>query len=421
VTAFEPAPAAAPTESDAAPVPDTAGQRVLIVMPTWFGDCLMATPALRALRAAFPGAHVEAMIREPLAPLLEGLPFLDGVVTHGGGVKRSGKGRSSGGGRGSSPFGMAKRLSRMKFDVAVLLPNSFRSAALVTMAGIKRRIGYDRDGRGMLLTDRLVPRHDGKDYVPVPALEYYLSIAAYLGAPAVNGTDAETANGTADGNAQRRRVPAAADHRMEVATRAEDDVRAASMLEPAKGRPVVLLNPGAAKVEKRWPPQSFAQLAGRLHDELGLAVAVTGAPDEREVVARVAGAAPCRVIDLLKAGATLGQLKSVVKLSRVVVTNDTGPRHLSAALGTPVVTLFGPTLPAWTEIGFAHERKVTAAEPAAVDAMRQITVSRVFDATAGLMAETEPRDPEPDPPSARASGRSPAKRGRSAGKSAGRA
>lgn len=376
MTAFEPAPAAVPTESDAAPAPATPGQRVLIVMPTWFGDCLMATPALRALREAFPGAHIEALIREPLAPLLEGLPYLDGVVTHGGGVKRSGRGRSSGGGRGSSPFGLAKRLNRMKFDVAVLLPNSFRSAALVAMAGIKRRIGYDRDGRGVLLTDRLVPRHDGKDYVPVPALEYYLSIAAYLGAPpAADGPGAAAA--------------ALADHRMEVATRPEDDVRAASMLEPAKGRPVALLNPGAAKAEKRWPPQSFAQLAGRLHDELGVAVAVTGAPDEREIVARVAGAAPCRVIDLLKAGATLGQLKSVVKLSRVLVTNDTGPRHLAAAVGTPVVTLFGPTLPAWTEIGFADERKVVAAEPAAVDAMRQITVGRVFDATAELLEATE--------------------------------
>ena len=342
-------------------------------MPTWFGDCLMATPALRALRAAFPGGHLEALVREPMAPLLEGLPFLDGVAVHGGGVKRSGAGRSSGGGRGTSPLGLAKRLNRMKFDVAVLLPNSFRSAALVTMAGIKRRVGYDRDGRGFLLTDRLVPRHDGKDYVPVPAVEYYLSIATYLGAPPLD-----------DGGG------AAADHRMHVATRAEDDVRAASMLEPAKGRPVALLNPGAAKAEKRWSPQSFAQLAGRLHDELGLAVAITGAPDEREIVARVAGAAPCRVIDLLKGGASLGQLKSVVKQSRVVVTNDTGPRHLAAALGTPVVTLFGPTLPAWTEIGFEHERKVMAADRDAVDAMRQITVGRVFDATAELLSDTEP-------------------------------
>ena len=259
----------------------------------------------------------------------------------------------------------AKRLNRMKFDVAVLLPNSFRSAALVAMAGIKRRVGYDRDGRAMLLTDRLVPRHDGKDYVPVPAVEYYLSIAAYLGAPVT-------------------------DHRMEVATRSQDDARAASMLESAKGRPVALLNPGAAKAEKRWSAQSFAQLAGQLHDRLGLAVAVTGAPDEREIVARVAGAAPCRVIDLLKAGATLGQLKSVVKQSRVVVTNDTGPRHLAAALGTPVVTLFGPTLPAWTETGFAHERQLRAADPAAADAMRQITVGSVFEATADLVQATEP-------------------------------
>lgn len=347
-------------------------ERLLVVMPTWFGDCLMATPTLRALRDTFPEAGLHVLVREPMAPLLEGLPFLDGVLTHGGGVTRSGENRSSGGGRGSSPFGLAKRLRQMRFDTAVLLPNSFRSAALVAMAGIKRRVGYDRDARGALLTDRLVARHDGKAYVPVSAVEYYLSLAAYLGGAGVVGT------------------PAAAAPRMTVVTRPEDDLRAASMLESARGRPVALLNPGAAKPEKRWPSQSFAQLAGRLHDELGLAVAVTGAPDEREVVARVVGAAPCRVIDLLKAGATLGQLKSVVKQSRVVVTNDTGPRHLAAALGTPVVTLFGPTLPAWTEIGFAHERKVLAPTPDAADAMRQITVGRVFDTAANLLAATAP-------------------------------
>ncbi|MEE9405056.1 MAG: glycosyltransferase family 9 protein, partial [Algisphaera sp.] len=253
------------------------------------------------------------------------------------------------------------------YDTAVLLPNSFRSAALAAMSGIKRRVGYDRDGRGVLLTDRLVSRHDGKAYVPVPAIDYYLSLAHYLGAVACEG-----------------------DHKMQVATRPEDDVRAASLLESAKGRPVVLLNPGAAKIEKRWAPQSFAQLAGRLHDELGFAVAVTGAPDEREVVARVAGAAPCRVIDLLKTGATVSQLKSVMKRCRLVVTNDTGPRHLAAALEVPVVTLFGPTNPAWTEIGFAHEQQLVAADPEAPDAMRQITVSQVFDAAAQLIEKTLP-------------------------------
>lgn len=331
-------------------------ERLLVVMPTWFGDCLMATPVLRSLRQLWPDAHLAVLIRESLVELVEGLPTIDETIP-----ARKGK--------GSSAFGTARRLRASKFDTAVLLPNSFRAASIAAMASIPRRVGYDRDGRGLLLTDRLIAPRDGQGFTPVPTLEYYLSIAHYLGAQ-----------------------PCAGDHRMEIATRPEDDERAASLLASAKGRPVVLMNPGAEQENKRWPAERFAQLAARCSNELGCAVAVTGAPDERGVLARVTGAATTTIIDLPKAGMSVRLLKSIAKLSAIVVTNDTGPRHLAAACGTPVVSLFGPTTPDWTEIGFDLERQVVASDVGQPDSMKQIRVDEVFAGVRELieLAESSP-------------------------------
>jgi heptosyltransferase-2 len=326
-------------------------RRLMVVMPTWFGDCLMATPTLRALHQSFPDVELAALIREPLAPLLEGLPGIDQIIT----MPKAGK--------GSGVMAIGKRLRGQSFDVALLMPNSFRSAAIAMAARIPRRVGYQRDGRGVLLTDRLVPRREHGEFVPVPTLDYYLSLASYLGAELVPGDTA-----------------------MAVATRPEDDQRAEELLAAAKGKPVVLLNPGAQKLEKRWPADRFTQLAARCVKELDLAVAVTGSPDERQVLATITGAASVPIIDLPKAGMNLRLLKSVVKQSAIMVTNDTGPRHLAAACNTPVVTLFGPTTPDWTTIDFEHEIELTAqSEDGQPGSMQQISVDEVFDAVGKLL------------------------------------
>ena len=311
-------------------------ERLLIVLPTWFGDILMATPTLRALKRLWPDTHLAVLVRENLAELVEGLPAVDEVVPM---MKK---------GKGASAFRLA--------------------AALVSMAGIPRRSGYERDGRGVLLTDKLVPRREGRQFLPVPTLDYYLSIVHYLGGEPYEG-----------------------DHLMEIATRPEDDERAASLLAGAKGKPVVLLNPGAQKEFKRWPAERFAQLAARCTNELGCAVAVTGSPDERQVLARVTGAATTTIIDLPKAGMNVRLLKSVTKQCALMVTNDTGPRHLAAACDTPLVTLFGPTTPEWTEIGCDKGRQVVARDAGQAESMKQITVDEVFAAAADLLSTTSVR------------------------------
>ena len=306
--------------------------RLLVVMPSWVGDVAMATPTLRALRRLYPAARITALVRASVRPMLDPCPWIDRFVT----VRARKKGVNGLRRRGVLPLG--RRLAAGKFDTAVLLPNSFRSALIARMAGIPRRVGYDRDGRGFLLTDRLLPRKQMGGWVPVPTRDYYLGLARYLGAVEIDAT-------------------------MQLFTRPEQDDTAATMLRKAGcepgARPLVLLVPGASYGDaKMWSPARFAEVADWCVKEHGAAVAVSGAPKERSVVRAVVDAASQPIANLCEVGVDLGLLKSVIRTSSLVISNDTGPRHIAAAFGVPVVSLFGPTDPAWTRIDFALERQI---------------------------------------------------------------
>lgn len=306
--------------------------RLLVVMPTWVGDCVMATPTLRALRQLYLQSQVTALVRDNVRPIMEGCPWVDRTIT----LRRGGRSNRN---RSPGPIRLARKLKTRRFDMAVLLPNSFRTALLARMAGIKRRVGYDRDGRGFLLTDRLLPRRGREGFVPVSARDYYLGIARYLGAVEPDAT-------------------------MQLFTRAEHDAKAVKILEAAghregSGKPLVVVNPGANYGDaKMWAPERFAEVADRFVREFGADVAVTGAPNERAILDAVLMAAKERIIDLPGLGVDLTLLKSVIRCSNLMITNDTGPRHMAAALGVPVVTVFGPTDPAWTENHIPTERQV---------------------------------------------------------------
>ncbi len=308
--------------------------RLLVVMPSWLGDAVMATPTLLALRELYPKAHVSALIRHNVRPIIEGCPWIDEIIS-----TRAPQPRVAAA-LGATMIVEARRLAAKEFDTAVLLPNSFRTALLVAMAGIARRVGYDRDGRGFLLTDRLLPMRTVGRLVPTPTRDYYLGLARYLGAP----------------HPQQD---------MQLFTRPEDDDRADRLLRVAGYDPagpdarLVLINPGANYGDaKMWYADRFAAVADRCHRELGATTAVTGAPKERAILDKVLASAREPMIDLPHLGVDLTLLKSIVKRSCLMITNDTGPRHIAAAMGVPVVSIFGPTDPAWSEIDFAAERKV---------------------------------------------------------------
>jgi heptosyltransferase-2 len=312
------------------------------------GDAVMATPALRVLRELLPGAFIGALVRPGIDEILAGSRYFDEVHI----------GRPVG---VMGPKRVAAKLRPRRYEHAVLLTNSFSTALITRVAGIASRIGYDRDGRGLLLTDKLDPPRrrdtapfnrsstDPGGWAPIPACEYYYNLVRHtLGR-----------FGQKPGAMGPLELAVTPDERL-----AARDIfsRAGVEAEAIAQRRLVLLNPGGNKEEKRWPAERFGALAAFVYKHHRLVPLINGSPKEAEIVAEVARAAgagtPC--MELPKHGMTLAALKAVVGHCRLMVTNDTGPRHIAAALGVPVVTLFGPTDPRWTTIPFKDEIELTA-------------------------------------------------------------
>ncbi len=160
--------------------------------------------------------------------------------------------------------------------------------------------------------------------------------------------------------------------------------------------PLIMLNPGAQYGDaKCWLPEHFAQLGDRFIDDWGATVLLSGAPRERRILDLVQRHMKHAAIDLSNKGLTLGALKEIIRRCDLMVTNDTGPRHIAAAFDVPVVTIFGPTHPEWTEIGFARERKVSVPVfcgpcqkktcPLDHRCMTRISPAMVFDTSAQLL------------------------------------
>lgn len=311
--------------------------RILVILPSWVGDVVMATPTLRALRAGYPHARITWLMRRYLKPLVRGCPWADRLLTF-----RPDR---------DSPVRLGMKLRAGRFDLAMLLPNAFKSALIARLSGAGRIVGYARDGRSLLLTDRLaVPNRVGGKLVPYPTLDYYLHLVEHLGI-SVGTTNAARAMQLFVTDAERAEAIA-------VLRRAGVDV---SLDRPARaGRPpLVLLNPGANYgAAKIWKLDRFAQLADRLHETLGATVLISTAPKERKIADELFSHARHKHVDLGLSRPTLGSLKEIIRRCDLMITNDTGPRHMAAALDVPVVTIFGPTHTDWTTIPFEPERIV---------------------------------------------------------------
>jgi heptosyltransferase-2 len=293
--------------------------KIAVFCPNLIGDTVMATPTFRALRTRFPDARCTAIIRPHVAPVLEGTNWFDQTEFFHHRSKR----------REERTAAVIHRLRQMRNDIAILLPNSFRAAWVAWRAGIPRRIGYIRYGRGILLTDGLKPPRDpaGK-LLPVPVVEYYLALSRLLGC--------------------RSSSP-----RLELETTASDESAADRALVElgltSEDRLVCLNTGGAFGPAKNWPTSSFAALARRLVSETDVAVLVLCGPAERAAAAEIARLADHRrVVSLSNQPLSLGLSKACVRRAALLISTDSGPRHFAAAFRTPVISLFGPTHIVWT-------------------------------------------------------------------------
>jgi heptosyltransferase-2 len=216
-----------------------------------------------------------------------------------------------------------------RFDLAVLLPNSLRTALVAWFGRATERIGYVRYGRGPLLTGKLYPRRAGNQLVPLPMVESYLELARAIGcgeeSPRLELATVEADERSADGVFQRLGLTAA-------------------------GRVVAMNSSGAYGAAKLWPVEHFGRLAQRVVDELDYDVLVTCGPKEREIARSVVRLADrSRVVSMVDQPMDLGTAKACIHRCRLMVSTDSGPRHVAAAFGLPVVTMFGPMLPIWSE------------------------------------------------------------------------
>jgi len=292
--------------------------RVGVLLPNWVGDVAMATPALRTLRKELPEARIVGVARPYLIPLLEGTSWLDGLLPS------EHKGR----GRVGRTLRLIKQLRAERLDVLILLRASLSAGIVARLSGAKYTIGYARRGLQWLLTNPVKPLHHGRGSPPVSAVDDYLNLVGTLGLK----TDSR---------------------QLELATTPANETAADGVwkrLALPPGDRVLLLNTGGAYGEaKHWPAEYCVSLALRAADEFGLTTLVLCGPQERNAAAAIENAARHpQVRSLAKEDVSFGTTKAIIRRSRLLVTTDSGPRHIASALGTPTIVLFGPIDPRWS-------------------------------------------------------------------------
>jgi heptosyltransferase-2 len=303
-------------------------RRILVTIPNWVGDVVLATPVLAALRARFADARITYLMRPYVREVVAGGGWHDAEVfwPEQRGLRRELRMRD-----------LTGRLRAERFDLALLLTNSFRSALVAWLARIPRRVGYARDGRSWLLTDRLKPLKRDGQFVPSPVLPYYIKIAEHVGCPV---SDRKLRLGITP---DQERAGAELAHHYGL-----DD-----------GGAYTVINPGAAfGAAKCWLPERFAEVCDRLWSEFDLRAVVVGAPNEAPLMREIVRLAKTGVICCDEPGTTLGSLKVIIRDAALLVCNDTGPRHYGNAYDVPTVTIFGPTHQAWTDTDYGGEIKI---------------------------------------------------------------
>jgi heptosyltransferase-2 len=342
----------------------TTKKNILVWLPSPLGDAVMATPALQCVRKQFPDDKIYFCAGKTVSQILTPNSFADECI-----ILKS-----------NNPFAIAAELKKYDFDTAILFKNSFASAASVFLAGIKTRAGYAREARGFFLTEKLYPpKISALQHKPVSVIDYYLALASWFGAD------------TAD---KKMRLDIDENDRKKVLE------KFSAYLNGTK--PVVIIVPGGAfGPSKIWPEDRFAGIIDFLAEKFSANCFVSVSPDEAEkkIAKKICSLAKHPAVNLAENSVSLGQLKALFSFAALVISNDTGPRHIAIALGKKIVTLFGPNNPAWTANDYANEIKIVADVPCAPcdkpvckkDAhycMESITVEKVCAAAEKFLSGT---------------------------------
>jgi len=327
--------------------------RILIRGVNWLGDAVMTTPALLRLHEKFPGANITLLTPEKLADLWQNHPVVDQTISFS---------------PGESLFAVAQKLRSENFDLALVLPNSPRSALEVFLARIPRRVGYTRPWRNFFLTQAVAPRPEAVKMRKRSVAEIKQLVAADVSRRQTSVTRVLTATAAHQIHEYLHLVAALGANPEPLAPQlfvTPEEVEAIKKkfgLEKLSG-PVLGLNPGAEYgPAKRWPAERFTAAAQQIQSKINCTWLLFGGKNDEATATQIqsaignppsfhSGAASRQSATNLAGKTTLRELMALLKLCRVLLTNDTGPMHVAAALGTPVVVPFGSTSPELTGPG----------------------------------------------------------------------
>ena len=289
--------------------------KILVRATNWVGDAIMALPALRAVRARFPEARIAIVARPYVADIYRGQKICDELISYDPqGIHKGLGGRER----------LAQQLRAQKFDVALLLQNAFDAAWLAWRAAIPERTGYARDGRSLLLTERIpVPK---RGEIPAHEQFYYLELLRRAGW--IDSLQAESLV----------RLAVSGEHCRE----AEEALSSAGA---RRNVPRIAIGAGASYGSaKCWPPDRFADFVNRFRSHTDAEVILFGTAAEQKVFDAIAAAIKGPSISLVGKTA-IADLPALLSRCQLFVGNDSGAMHVAAAVGLPVVAIFGPTDP----------------------------------------------------------------------------
>ena len=291
-------------------------QTILVSCPNWVGDVVMATPTFECIRQNNPASRIIGLIRKYAAGVVDGAPWFDQIIEINDKTTRG-------------FFNLVREIRRLKPDLAIVLPNSFRSALIARSGGAKKIIGYRRNGRNILLNGGPAPRLKDGQIIPVPMVEYYLDMCRWL-----------------DFSIQQPIQP-----RLYISDPVQEKGR--RLLDRYGIGPddmVIGLNPGAKfGSSKCWPPEYFARLAELTTKHWNCKLLLFTGPGEETIGDTIVKQSKAKIINTGPDKVDLTLLKPLIQRCRLLFTNDTGPRHYAVAFNVPVVVIMGPTDPRYTQ------------------------------------------------------------------------
>ena len=289
---------------------------ILISCPNWVGDVVMATPTFDCIRQNLPHARLIGLIRGYARGVVADGPWFDDLIEI--------NDKSIGG-----LVNLVLQIRRLKPDIAVVLPNSFRSVLIARAGGVKKIYGYRRNGRSTLLTGGPQPRRHGNQITPRPMVEYYLEICRWL----------------------NFEMPIQPKPRLFCSETTQQ--KGARLIESYGITPddlVIGMNPGARfGSSKCWPPQNFARLAEMISKRWDCKIMLFIGPGEQDLGHQIVTLSRTEIINTGPDHVNLELLMPLIQRCRLLVTNDTGPRHYAVAFNIPVVVIMGPTDPRYTQ------------------------------------------------------------------------